>query len=74
MRCRPGSFGAVVTAVRATVDRRLELCDYADLAKPSQPVAPFILSLACPPSGLFNAILAAPSGANELPPTGRRSA
>src|SRR5712672_502924 len=58
-------FAQWVTAARNS-GPALDKATYADLAKPSQAVAPFTYRSVA--SGLFNAILAAPSGANELPP------
>jgi cytochrome o ubiquinol oxidase subunit II len=61
-----GQFAQWVTAARNS-GPALDAGSYADLAKPSQAVAPFTYRSVAP--GLFNAILDAPSTANELPPT-----
>ena len=59
-----GQFAQWVTAARNS-GPALDAASYADLAKPSQAVAPFTYRSVA--SGLFNAILGAPSTANELP-------
>jgi cytochrome o ubiquinol oxidase subunit 2 len=61
-----GQFAQWVTAARNS-GPALDAASYADLAKPSRAVAPFTYRSVA--SGLFNAILAAPSAANEVPPT-----
>jgi cytochrome o ubiquinol oxidase subunit II len=61
-----GQFAQWVSAVRND-GLALDAASYADLAKPSQAVAPFTYRSVA--SGLFNAILGAPSAASELPPT-----
>jgi cytochrome o ubiquinol oxidase subunit 2 len=61
-----GQFAQWVTAARNS-GPALDAASYAELAKPSRAVAPFTYRSVA--SGLFNAILGAPSAASELPPT-----
>jgi cytochrome o ubiquinol oxidase subunit 2 len=61
-----GQFAQWVTAAHNS-GPALDAAGYAELAKPSRAVAPFTYRSVA--SGLFNAILGAPSAASELPPT-----